>query len=190
MPLIITGPINSGKSTFVHQFARELLPHHITIGGIFNLPVFELGTKIGYDAHSAVFLSLLTQQSLRIIKGTPFARLKSLVPHPAKPDLEFGQWIIFYDGIHFCVQQIEQAIQSQKQVIFIDEIGPLELAGQGFRSILDTILVAGNELPYQLILVVRDSAVEKVKALYPNQTFTIYNVSETKILDILNDLKA
>lgn len=189
MPLIITGPINSGKSTFIYQIAQELLQHNITIGGIFNLPVFELGTKIGYDSHSAVFLSLLLQQSLRVIKGTPFARLKSLVPHPTKTDIEFGQWIIFHEGIQFCIQQIETAINQQKQVIFIDEIGPLEIAGQGFRSILDTILLGKDKLPSHLILVVRDSIVESVKQLYPNQSFTVYNFTEITILDILNDLK-
>ncbi|MCX7919273.1 MAG: hypothetical protein N3A72_06645 [bacterium] len=179
MPIIISGPINSGKSTALYQIAQHLSEQHIHIGGVINLPVIKRGQKIGTDTYC-----LLTRQS------HPFARLQTLVPLPAQSGISIGEWFIFHDGIQFCIQQIERAQRNKVEIMFIDEVGPLELQEQGFRRILDKILLGHKKLSYQLILVVRDSLVEPVCCLYPNQEFTIFNQPYKMMELILQYLKS
>lgn len=187
MPIIITGPINSGKSSFAYQLAELLLQKQVAVGGIVNLPVIENGEKVGFDAY------IYTTQKLTKLSTVEkniqhFARRKSLVPTPTPSDIEIGQWIIFNNCIRFCIQKIEKAIQNNSQVIIIDEIGPLELQGKGFRSILDKILLGEQKLPFHLLLVVRDSAVETVKRLYLHREFIIYNHQTTSLTEIMKEI--
>jgi nucleoside-triphosphatase len=167
MIFLLTGPINSGKSTAVAQIAQRLRDEKLAVGGIVSLPIQQSGMKIGFDA-----LSLSTQ------KTTILARLKVIVPNPTIEDRAIGQWIIFDEGLQFCNQQIEAALQQNPRIIIIDEIGPIELQGKGFRPMLDKMLLGEAKLPFHLLLVVRTSLVGEVKRLYPNREFTLYNLEE------------
>jgi nucleoside-triphosphatase THEP1 len=178
MLFLLTGPINSGKSSAVAQIAQRLREEKIAIGGIVSMPIIQSGIKIGFDA-----LCLSTQKTKLL------ARLKALVRNPTLADLAIGQWIIFDDGLKFCNQQIEEAIQKKPQIIIIDELGPIELQGKGFRPVLDKLLLGEQKLPFHLLLVVRISLVEEIKRLYPNREFTLFNLQENLADVILKKIR-
>ncbi|MDI6783245.1 MAG: nucleoside-triphosphatase [bacterium] len=178
MLFLLTGPINSGKSSAVAQIAQRLREEKLAIGGIVSMPILENGIKKGFDA-----LCLSTRKTKLL------ARLKTLVPNSTLADLAIGQWIIFDNGIRFCNQQIEEARQKNPQVIIIDEIGPLEIQGKGFRLVLDKILLGEQKIPFHLLVVVRKSLVEEVRLLYPNREFTLFNLQENLIDVILRKVR-
>ena len=178
MLFLLTGPINSGKSSAVAQIAQRLREEKIAIGGIVSLPILQSGIKIGFDA-----LCLSTRKTANL------ARFKTLVRNPTLADIAIGQWIIFVEGIKFCNQQIEETLQNNPQIIIIDEIGPIELQGKGFRPVLDKILLGQEKLPFHLLLVVRISLVEEVRRLYSNRDFTIFNLQENLADVILKKIR-
>jgi nucleoside-triphosphatase len=176
MIILLSGSINSGKSSTIYKIVQQLLQEKLLVGGIVSLPILQEGRKAGYEA-----VCLLTH------KTTHLAQLNSLVPNPAPDDITIGQWVIFNEGMQFCYQQIEEAIQKKVQLLVIDEIGPLEIQGKGFRSLLDQILLKQEMVPFQLLLIVRTNMVEEVKRLYPNHDFkTIYQ--QENLLDVLGSI--
>ncbi len=58
--------------------------------------------------------------------------------------------------------RLEQAVASEAPVIIIDEVGPLELRGEGLRPGLDAVLARGAGTA---VLVVRDTLIGQVEAL-------------------------
>jgi len=173
MVILLTGPINSGKSTTVYHLVERLRSEKISIGGIVSLPILEDGQKTGFNA-----VCLATHKTKHLTS------LKSLVPNPAPGDRIIGQWVIFDEGIQFCNQQIEAALHSNPQLLLIDEIGPLEIQGKGFQPILDKILSSPDELPFYLLLVVRTNLINEVKQLYPKQDYTILTLQDN-LTDII-----
>ncbi|CAM3156442.1 hypothetical protein SPAN111604_07250 [Sphingomonas antarctica] len=58
--------------------------------------------------------------------------------------------------------RLTAAAKSDSPIIVVDEVGPLELRGEGLRPALDTVLARGHGTT---ILVVRDSLIGQVEAL-------------------------
>ena len=62
--------------------------------------------------------------------------------------------------------------------LIIDEIGPVELRGEGFREVLKEIIATGNE-KQKIILVVREGLVDQVKESFQlKEAIVINKVSE------------
>ena len=59
-------------------------------------------------------------------------------------------------------QRLEQAVAAKAPVIIIDEIGPLEMRGEGLRPGLERVLARGRGVA---VLVVREQLVSQVEAL-------------------------
>jgi len=72
----------------------------------------------------------------------PFARL-------APPGIPIGRFFIAEPGIEFARAAIEHGARSS-QVVFIDEVGRLELAGGGLASAVRTALL-GPAVPILLV---------------------------------------
>lgn len=165
MDIILSGPINSGKSLLARQIANNLKLHKkdIKIGGIINSPVFLDERKIGYKC-----IDLLTN------KDKEFAKRKDLVEFCSTRDIPIGQWIIYDEGIKFSEVAIKKAVEQIVDVIFIDEIGHLELMGNCLRSAFDYSLRSTA----QKILIVRKSLIANVSMLFKNKSVIIFEIKE------------
>jgi nucleoside-triphosphatase THEP1 len=92
--------------------------------------------------------------------------------------LPIGKFIFSKKGFKQAIQIIDTALNMQQQWLLIDEIGPLELKGQGFAAILKKALHTNG---ISLILVVRTHLLQEVLhnfAINNNQVTYLNNESD------------
>ncbi len=121
MNLVITGSIQSGKSTWCSGYSSMLTRQGFSMGGIICPAVMENSSKIGCDA-------LDLQSAERAI----FARLKTTAGFKGEPA---GRYVISHEGLAFAKKAIQEALDDNCDMVFIDEVGPLELTGKGLIEI-------------------------------------------------------
>ncbi len=140
MNLIVTGSVQSGKTTYCYQYSRQLEEQSMRLGGILCPAIFDNEKKIGCDVYDHLSG-----------KSRVFTRLSSLADFNGKP---VGRYLINDEGLTFAEQAIKKALNSRCDYIFLDEIGPLEMAGKGiidvaksvYQSAPNTISVVRREL--------------------------------------------
>ena len=153
MIFILTAPIQSGKTTSLINWSAE----RNDVQGILT-PVVE-GKR--------VFMN---------------ARTKEQFPMEAVDDEE----TISTGRFHFSKTNFEKAIQVIRDAIhkdgwlIIDEIGPLELKGEGFCDVLKKVLLQRND---KLLLVVREGLVQQVAVYFKiNEAKQIHDITALKKL--------
>lgn len=93
--------------------------------------------------------------------------------------------ILSVGRFHFSKAAFERAIQiirrsiGQPGWLIIDEMGPLELGGEGFYNVTREVLKAHS---YKLILVVRDGFVDKVTGRFKLPGYTV--ITKEKLKDL------
>ena len=130
---ILTGPIQSGKTTSISIWAAN----HKDVHGILT-PVID---------NKRYFLDLATGNSFPMEAGVE------------KEDIyEVGRFRFSKSGFEKASRIIREAMQKGGLLV-IDEIGPLELRGEGFSEILKQVLRERNG---STLLVVREGILDKV----------------------------
>lgn len=143
MIVILTAPIQSGKTTSLINWSAARDDVH----GIFT-PV--AGGK-------RVFMN---------------AQTKEQFPMEATGDeetLTVGKFVFSKAAFDKAIQIIRAAIHAGGWLM-IDEIGPMELKGEGFCEVLKEVLVIRNE---KTVLVVREGMAERVKEYFRIRTATV-----------------
>ncbi len=138
MPVILmSGPKFSGKSRFIERLVARLNDKKIPVGGFFQRGMFRKpDEKIGYELVSAS-------------DGTavPIARSGG----------EGVRWQFYMDAF----EKAAGMFDGGADVFVIDEIGPLEVAGQGHRRTLQHAL--GKRVP--LLVVVRSELADEARKI-------------------------
>ena len=133
---IITGEMGAGKTTELIQLYQGLPTG--TADGFASIKVFsEQGVFAGYDL-----------KRLATGKTVPFIRLSK--PDEAPPQ----QDSFIFDRFNFLREPFESAEQAIRdslidpliRTVLLDEIGPVELQGNGFCSALKVLLASDKEL--------------------------------------------
>jgi len=136
MIFILTAPIQSGKTTSLINWSAERKDVH----GIFT-PV--VGGK-------RIFMNAQTKE--------PF-------PMEATGEdetLVVGRFVFSKTGFDQAIQIIRDSI-TKKGWLVIDEVGPLELRGEGFSGVLKEMLMLRKE---KILLVVREGMTDQVKETF------------------------
>lgn len=133
---IVTGPVHSGKTTFLQKFIAEKK----NVAGIIS-PVMN---------DTRFFQNILTEE-------TQSMETSSEDPAP----LHIGKFYFSQIAFDWAINVIENATTNQADIIIIDEIGPLELQDNGFAKLLKNILLK-DKFDGELILVIRDKILEEV----------------------------
>lgn len=128
MRTLLIGKQSIGKSTLLYK----LFSNSDKVGGVICLPVFENGIQIGKDA-----VNLISNNRHL------FCRIKNIASFNG---VQIGNYIIHKKGLIFAQAAVEEALD--KELVIIDEAGPLELSGKGlfnqirltFKKNIDTIL--------------------------------------------------
>ncbi len=154
MRILFLGKKGSGKSSLLATLFKNG-----DCGGIICPSVFEEGTLLGKDA-----INLITGE--RCV----FCRIKERATFEGT---ETRNYIVSREGIEFCIQALEQA--REKWLIIIDEVGPLELAGEGLYEITKEIL----ESERNVVVVVREELEEEFLRAFPYEFKKMY-VDEEK----------
>ncbi len=144
MVWIIHGAADTGKTGKIVSLYNEIGQGD----GFVSAKVFSAEQKfLGYDL-------------IRLANGQrcPFIRLRRFRPDGWDECVHLGRFSFSGQGFTFAAAIAEEIGRENIQPVFIDEIGPLELRGQGFASLLRLLLQTKKDL----YLSVRCSLVDRV----------------------------
>ncbi|MBI3549183.1 MAG: DUF2478 domain-containing protein [Elusimicrobia bacterium] len=142
---LIVGEKVAGKTAFVERLARAVRERGDSAGGIAAPGLWEKDERQGFDV---IDLSNGDREPLCRRDG-PSEWTEAAGPYRFSPA-----------GLYFGLAAIARARQSEVDVLFIDEVGPLELQGGGWAPELERI---ARERRKPTVLVVRESLVEAVR---------------------------
>jgi nucleoside-triphosphatase len=145
--LAITGPLDSGKTRKARELLGEYRSRGLKVGGILSLPEYSGDRKTGYfalDIDSGKSELLLSES----FSGPGFSRNR----------FRFSR-----AGFDFASSALSRAAFEGADAIIIDEIGRIELEGEGFASVLRSLLASYEG---ELILVVRDAFLEEIRRAF------------------------
>lgn len=138
---ILSGPVHSGKTSRLLQWAEG----RSDLAGIATPD--QDGLKMLYD-----------------LKARRYFPFQMSEPYdPAVDSIGLGQYR-FSDAAFLLARQIlDRAVQQFPAWLIIDEIGPLELAGQGFEPVAGKIIHQHLQsgATSNLLLVIRDTILQK-----------------------------
>ncbi len=117
MNLIVTGEVQSGKTTWCANYSQWLIGQKFTVGGVLCPEAKNNDKKIGYD--------IVDAQTGRSVM---FGRFASEADFPGEP---IGKYLISYEGLEFAKGTIQEALENRCDTVFLDEVGHLELGGKG-----------------------------------------------------------
>ena len=143
--IIWTGPKHSGKTTAVEALAQDARAAGFSVAGLMAPSVHRGGRLIGFDV-----------VDLRTGARAPLARRGAAAgPH-------VGDYGFLADGLEAGERALGAAAHSAEMVV-VDEFGPLELRGEGWRAGTDSLVARAEGL---IVLVVREKLVDAVRRLY------------------------
>lgn len=140
--IIITGELESGKTSFCLDIAGIAKSSGIKITGLVSPAVFEDGIKTAIDV-----------QDLETGERRRLAELKEQV----ETDLETKRWSFFSEAVSWGNYLLQNALPTE--MLIIDELGPLEFnRAQGWVYAIDAI----DSGKFQIaLLVIRPSLVQQ-----------------------------
>jgi nucleoside-triphosphatase THEP1 len=144
--VILTGETGSGKTTRVGEVVQLLRQRGLRVGGIQAVGLVADDRRSGFD-----LVDLATGLTAPLCRE----RLDTTTGNE-----RWGQFHFSEAGLAFGRQALTVSAHSA-DVVVIDEVGPLELAGGGWARSLDALV---SSYPGRILLVARCSVVDAVKA--------------------------
>jgi len=154
---LVTGPVNSGKTaSLLNRFKQSG-----SGDGFVSIKYYEKGSLCGYR---------LTRLSTG--ESVPFVFLAGSQASGAVTGDTIGNYVVLGSAIRHAEQEMARLINQGVQPLYLDEVGRLELRGQGFDAILRQIV--GSSL--DAVLGVRERSVPGIVERYlthPAKAFCI-----------------
>ena len=147
--LVLTGPIKTGKTTRLLNWLSD------------KENVYGIATPI--VENKRVFYDLFEKKYFAMEAG-----------NDEKEILTIGKYVFSKKGLKNAEEIIEKGIQNS-QFLVIDEIGPLELKGEGFCNVLEKVLKI-EKRNFILLLVVRDSTLSEVLRFFKIDRYKIFEI--------------
>lgn len=141
--ILLTGARGSGKTTLLESAAQRLQAEGLRVAGILSPGHFENGRRTRFD-----LLILDTGQRLLL------AERDFNEPPDSGRCYSFRQ-----DTIAAGLEALSGGRLAAADIIFVDEVGPMELRGEGWGPALQAV----SALPAPMVWVVRPKLVEKVR---------------------------
>ncbi len=154
---IVTGKIDAGKTSFIVQLINFLKAKNINVSGIYSQKIFEESERIGYDV-----VDIETNKRAAFLRTSANGTSEKV-----------GEFYIFPEGLQFGLERLKSANQIENQIVIVDEVGKLELAGKGWASELDKL--ASNNKNH-LLLAAREDFVEEIIAKWKLNNARIINI--------------
>ncbi len=144
--IIVTGEINSGKSQLLEKLCAEEKLRGVKPSGIIARGIFKNNIKIGFD---------IEDQFDGV--SMPLARSN----YKFENGFSVGKFNFSGEAFEFAKRALLSS--CNRDVVFIDEIGPLELKGGGYNDCLCRLLQ--SEIS-KLYIAVRKDCLAEFKAKY------------------------
>jgi len=172
--MLLTGHSGSGKTTLVAEAARSLQQQGLIVGGVLALGSWENEHRSGFDV-----VDLLSHRK------APLCRRVS--------DWENGDagtsFTFCPAGLRLGREALSPARlrEGGAVAVIVDEVGPLELAGDGWSAALDVLTEQWNG---PMLWVVRQTLIEKVKDRWLQTAPVIMDVRNAQVADLARWLGA
>ncbi len=164
-----TGKKHSGKTTAAAKLAQAARAEGFAVAGLLAPSTYRNGRLIGYD-----ILELRNKTRT------------SLAQHKTDGN-KTERFTFAADGLKLGRSALSPAATKSADIIIVDEFGPLELRGDGWRRDVDSLLASSNAL---ILLVVRRELVDRVQELYAGVPSRILSALEPESIDkIIASLK-
>lgn len=167
--ILWVGEKHSGKTTSAANLARTARNEGFNVAGLLAPSLYCDGRLIGFDA-----LDLGSE------KRTPLARRQTGLSKSER-------FTFIADGLKLGDAALSAETAKSADLIIVDEFGPLELNGDGWRKNVDSLLASSSAL---ILLVVRQQLADEVRQLYADPPCRKLDATEpSSINDCLSMLK-
>ncbi|MEI7632646.1 MAG: nucleoside-triphosphatase [bacterium] len=166
---LLTGVVNSGKSFCLKYLVNMLNRDDATpyAGGLISEAVYLKDEKAGYRGINMITgdtLPLALREDLGPDMALGVFGVPPDVYETSGKDLIVGRWRVFSSGLKGGIDALFDAVSAGCALVVLDEFGPLEISGDGFRHAVDSLFI--RNIPF--LLVVRLSLVDQVMKVYPS----------------------
>ncbi len=193
MIMLLSGTSGSGKTSTCAIAAKSAREHGISVGGIVCRAVFEQGLKVGIEfsdlAANPARPPCMLARIRHDVPGSASGATLSLAGTPSTPGfpafddsdariLRYGKWEFSKAALAAADQAIIQSLadfshteNKRSSIIFVDEIGPLELdRSTGLVKTLALINKTARlrRTDLQLLVVARPDIAARLMALWPD----------------------
>jgi nucleoside-triphosphatase THEP1 len=182
---ILTGAQGIGKTTRLVEVVRLLREDGIEPCGFLSTVSLDGETRAGYDLHilsGGSPFPLARRRGSGESPGT--GRPTRAVPASEAPSA--GPFAFFEDAIEAGRAELPRASARPGALVIVDEVGPLEMMGQGWTPALLPLVIART---HPLILVVRPSLVMEVCRRWNLEPVEIWDASVIDARAIWTDLR-
>ncbi len=162
---ILTGQLGQGKTTQLIKILEILKENNIPAGGIYSSRIMEGNVTTGYDI-----------VDIMNMKRKPFLRQNGEESYS-----KIGRFYIYPEGLQFGIEALKPSANINNKIVIIDEVGKLEFENNGWASSIQELVDNAN---CHLLLVIRDSLVEKITQKWDFRQKFIYNISDMNYLAI------
>ena len=164
MIYILTGPVHSGKTSFLKRVSRDLQERGRKVAGFLSVSIWNDDVCTGYDLHD-----LSTGES------HPFIR---------KIGDDTWQRIGDYFFIPSTLERAEDVLQKTRDtdLLVVDEVGPLELSGKGLWPALKDVI---DRSSINCLLVVRENILENVLKTLEEFDIRVFRYQDDNIFDVM-----
>lgn len=185
---LITGPIHSGKSTLLKKMIGDFRARGLSVGGILAEALYADGlnaegrgterAKIGFDA-----VDISSGRKIPLVREGEGARKRELRTAPEAGDQKVGRFVLHGEGLKAASKLLlgaagltEGAAEKNEpvDVLCLDEVGPLEMGGQGYYPVLKSILESYRG---ELVLIGRSEIFEELAKLLKEEGWRVEPVS-------------
>ena len=171
MHVIITGGVQTGKSTLAAALTAFLKAENVSMAGILATGLWKNGRRHGFD---------LTDLATGAI--TPLARRVDRVEDTAITPFEF-----FERGLAAGKKALDVKTTANAAMVMVDEVGKLEPMGQGWGPFMSS-LVSNSRAVH--VWVVRENLVRDVCARWNLDRVEIVHVDDGDALERLKKMFA
>ena len=148
--LLLTGPKHSGKTTAAAALAERARAAGLCVVGLLAESVRRGGVLAGFDV-----VDLATGRRAALARrGGP--------PPPGRQHV--GAFAFLDDGLAWGAPARPPPAGGGADLVIVDEFGPLEMAGRGWRAAVDELIA--SPAPPAVMLVVRQRLAPAVRQLY------------------------
>lgn len=144
--ILWTGPRHSGKTTAARHLVERLRAEGFAVAGLLAPAVYQGGVLAGFDV-----LDLSTGRRSALLRRAP--------PGAAT---DVGAFALDERGLRLGEAALGRDWAGKARMVVVDEFGPLELRGGGWRPAVDAMVGSAAAV----LLVVRDGLVGEVGRLY------------------------
>lgn len=155
MTYMLTGPVHSGKTSFLQELTQTWKEKGFNLDGFLSVAQWQDKKHIGYD-----LFDLKNEQSIPFIRKTG---------HPGWTST--GPYFFIPQGLRKAGHIINRGYNAS--LLVVDEIGPLEMEGKGLWPALKKVIFSKQ---CRILLVVRNNILGEIKKKLKGKQIREFNL--------------